>query len=204
MRVCRAWCGAFGGDGQGAPTDAWSFRLATVSAPHSLLQIGQGGAVTSQIHATVTIDTPVEKVLDLVDDPQSLAKCAPMVGRVVEVGRSGNRVDVSFRVICRVLGMPFNEEFSVVGFEPPRRHTPHRRFQVRQAFHGRVRGTLTWTLEAEGNQTYASLDGAYQLMGGVFGRALDALFVERALTKDVDQMLENMKRLLERQTILAR
>jgi len=63
-----------------------------------------------------------------------------------------------------------------------------------------VSGALTWTLEAEGNQTYASLDAAYQLSGGVLGRALDALFVERAIEKDVDQMLENMKRQLAAQT----
>jgi carbon monoxide dehydrogenase subunit G len=149
----------------------------------------------------VTIETPVEKVLEFVDDPENLAKCAPMVERVVEVGRSGRRVGNSFRVIYRVLGLPFNEEFRVIGFEPPRRHTPHRRFQIWQTFHGRVRGTFTWTLEAEGNQTYASLDAAYQLMGGVFGRALDALLVERAVQKDVDQILENMKRRLARQTI---
>jgi hypothetical protein len=62
-----------------------------------------------------------------------------------------------------------------------------------------VTGTFTWTLEAESNQTYASLDAAYQLMGGIFGRALDALLVERAVQKDVDRMLENMKRQLERQ-----
>jgi len=159
-------------------------------------QTGQGGAVTSQIHATVTIETPVEKVLEFVDDPENLAKCAPMVERVVEVGRSRRRVSSSFRVIYRVLGMPVNEEFRVIGFEPPRRHTPHRRFQTWQTFHGRVGGTLTWTLEAEGNQTYASLDAAYQLVGGVLGRALDALFVERAIQTDVDQMLENMKRQL--------
>ena len=173
-----------------------------VSAHYSLRQIGQGGAVTSQIHATVTIETPVEKVLEFVDDPENLAKCAPMVERVVEVGRSGQRVGNSFRVIYRVLGMSFNEEFRVIGFEPPRRHTPHRRFQVWQTFHGPVRGTFTWTLEAEGNQTYASLDAEYQLTGGVFGRALDALLVERAVQKDVDQMLENMKRQLARQTML--
>jgi hypothetical protein len=59
-----------------------------------------------------------------------------------------------------------------------------------------VRGTLTWTLKAEGNQTYASLDAAYQLKGGVFGRALDSLLVERAVKKDVAQMLENMNRQL--------
>jgi hypothetical protein len=94
--------------------------------------------------------------------------------------------------------MPFHEEFRVIGFDSPRRHTPHRRFQIWQTFHGRVRGTFTWTLEAEGNQTYASLDAAYQLIGGVFGRALDALLVERAVKKDVDQMLENMKRQLAR------
>jgi len=66
-----------------------------------------------------------------------------------------------------------------------------------------VSGTLSWTLEAEGNQTYASLDAAYQLLRGVFGRALDALLVERAVQKDVDQMLENMKRQLARQTMFT-
>jgi len=149
----------------------------------------------------VTIEAPVEKVLEFVDDPENLAKCAPMVERVVEAGRRERRVSDAFRVIYRVLGMPVTEEFRVTGFEPPRRHTPHRRFQLWQTFHGRLRGTLTWTLEAEGNQTYASLDAAYQLTGGVLGRALDALFVERAIQTDVDQMLENMKRQLAHQTI---
>jgi carbon monoxide dehydrogenase subunit G len=149
----------------------------------------------------VTIETPVEKVLEFVDDPENLAKCAPMVKRVVELGRSVRRVGNSFRVIYRVLGMPFTEEFRVIGFEPPRRHTPHRRFQIWQTFHGPVRGTFTWTLEAEGNQTYASLNAAYQLMGGIFGRVLDALLIERAVKKDVDQMLENMNQQLTRQTV---
>jgi carbon monoxide dehydrogenase subunit G len=151
----------------------------------------------------VTIETPVEKVLKFVEDPENLAKCAPMVERVEEVGRSGRRLGNSFRVIYRVLGIPLNEQFTVIGFEPPRRHTPHRRFQVWQTFQGPAMGTFTWTLEAEGSQTYASLDAAYQLKGGVFGRALDALLVERAVKRDVDQMLENMKRQLAGQTMLA-
>jgi hypothetical protein len=58
-------------------------------------------------------------------------------------------------------------------------------------------------LEAEGNQTYANLDAAYQLMGGVFGRALDTLLVERGVQRDVDQMLENMKRQLAPQTMFT-
>lgn len=146
----------------------------------------------------MTIDTPVERVLEFVDEPENLAKCGPTVDRVVEIRRSGRHVGNSFRLVYRVLGMPLNEEFRVIGFEPPRRHTPHRRFQVWQSFHGRVRGTVTWTLEAEGNQTYTSLDAAYQLIGGVFGRALDALLVERVIQDDVDQMLENMHRLIVR------
>jgi hypothetical protein len=56
-------------------------------------------------------------------------------------------------------------------------------------------------LEAETNQTYASLDAAYQLVGGVIGKALDALIVERAVQKDVDQMLVNMQGQLARQTM---
>jgi len=183
-----------------ATRPAPSVRLQSVR-PTLLGKIGQGGAVTSQIHATVTIGTPVEKVLEFIDDPENLAKCAPTVERVEETGRSERRVGNSFRVTYRVLGMAFNEEFRVVAFEPPRRQTPHRRFQIRQTIYGCVRGTLTWTLEAEGNETYASLDAAYQLMGGVLGRALDALLVERAFQKDVDQMLENMKGQLVHQTM---
>ena len=152
----------------------------------------------------MTIETPVEKVVEFVDDPENLTKCAPMVERVVEVGRSGRRVGNSCRVTYRVLGIAFNEEFTVIGFEPPRRHTPHRRFQIWQTFHGPAKGTCTWTLEAEGNQTYASFDAAYQLMGGVLGRALDGVLVERAVKKDVDQMLEIMKRHLAGQTMLMR
>lgn len=144
----------------------------------------------------MTIDAPVEKVLEFVEDPENLAKCAPTVQGVVEVRQNRRRVGNSFRLTYRVLGMPLNEEFCVIGFEPPRRHTPHRRFQMWQTFHGHVRGIFSWTLEAEGNQTYASLDAAYQLMCGVFGRALDALLIERAIKKNVDQMLENMKRQL--------
>lgn len=140
----------------------------------------------------MTIDTPVERVLDFIEDPENLARCAPMMERVVDVARSGRRVGDSFRAIYRVLGIPFHEEFKVVGFEPPRRHTPHRRFQVWQTFHGPVRGSFTWTLEAEGNQTYASLDADYQVMGGVFGTALDALVVRRAVKNDVDRMLEKL------------
>ena len=144
----------------------------------------------------MTIGVPVEKVLEFIDDPENLAKCAPWVERVVETGRSEQRVGNSFRVTYRVLGVAFNEEFRVAAFEPPRRHTPHRRFQIWQTIRGRVRGTLTWTLEAEGNETYASLDAAVQLMSGVLGRAADALLVERAIQKDVDQMLQNMRRRL--------
>lgn len=94
--------------------------------------------------------------------------------------------------------MPFNEEFRVTGFEPPRTHTPHRRFQIWHTFRGCVRGTFTWTLEAEGNQTYSSIDAAYALMGGFLGKALDAILVQRAIEKDVNQMLENMKWLIVR------
>lgn len=117
-----------------------------------------------------------------------------MVEQVVEVSRSGRRVGNSIRVVCRVLGLRFIEEVRVTGFESPRRNTPHRRFQIWETFHGPAKGSFTWTLEAEGNETYASLDAAYQLMGGIFGRALGALLIERAIRKGVDQMLENMTR----------
>ena len=151
----------------------------------------------SEIHKTVTVDAAVERIVDFLDNPRNIALFVPNVARVVDVNRPGQRVGTTFRVIYRRLGMKFDIEILVSRFEGPRRTTPHRRYQLWWSFQGLIRGSSVWTLEALDNQTEAGIDLEYQLMGGVVGRAVDWLVVERTNQKSVTQMLANMKRVLE-------
>ena len=150
----------------------------------------------SEIHKTVTVDAAVERVVEFLDNPQNIALFVPNVVRVCDVKRAGQPVGTTFRVIYGVLGVKFDVEILVSRFEVPRRSTPHRRYQLWWSFRGLIHGSTVWTLEALDNQTEAGIDLQYQLMGGVVGRAVDWLVVERMNQKRVTQMLTNMKRAL--------
>lgn len=148
----------------------------------------------SEIHHTVTIDAPVERVVAFLDSPENIALLVPHVARVVGVKRMAERVGTTFGIIWKTLGVTFEESVVVSRVEVPPRTTPHRRYQVWWSFQGLVQGSSVWTLEALDNQTEAGIDIEYRLMGGVLGRAVDWLLVGRANEKRTTQMLGNLKR----------
>ena len=150
----------------------------------------------SEIHKTVTIDASAEKILEFIDNPENIPTYAPNVVRVVDIVQSGRKVGDTFRVIYKALGMTFDERLSVTAFESPRKTTPHRRYQIRRSFDGAMKGSLTWTLEAQDNQTDASVDVEYKSRGGVVGKAVDTVLLERTNERNIEHMLENMKRVL--------
>jgi carbon monoxide dehydrogenase subunit G len=53
----------------------------------------------SEIHKSVTIDAPAEKVYAFVDNPENFSRYVPNVERVVDIKRSEGRIGDSFRVI---------------------------------------------------------------------------------------------------------
>ena len=57
-------------------------------------------------------------------------------------------------------------------------------------------GSLTWTLDAQDNETEASVDIEYELVGGVLGEALDVLVLRRNNERNAEVMLENIKLVL--------
>src|SRR5258708_12572116 len=75
----------------------------------------------AEIHKTVTIDVPVEKVFDIVDDPENYPKYVPNVSQVVDVRRTDSRIGDSFRVIYKVLGTTFDEKFTTTDYQHPTR-----------------------------------------------------------------------------------
>jgi ribosome-associated toxin RatA of RatAB toxin-antitoxin module len=141
----------------------------------------------AQIHKTVTIDAPAEKVFDIVDDPDNYPKYVPNVSQVVDVRRSDKRIGDSFRVIYKVLGTTFDEKFKTTEFQRPTR--------ISSAFEGGMTGTFRWAFEPLGAKTKVTVDIEYRVAGGAIGKAVDSLVLERTNEKSIEGMLENLRRL---------
>src|SRR5918912_117859 len=75
----------------------------------------------AEIHKSATIDAPAERVFDLLDDPSGIPSYTPNVERVEDVRRSEQRVGDTFRVIYKVVGMTFEEMFTVTEHVRPTR-----------------------------------------------------------------------------------
>jgi len=96
-------------------------------------------------------------------------------------------------VIYKVLGITFDEKFTVTGYEPNRK--------LVSSFDGGMKGTFTWTFEPQGSQTECSMDIHYQVAGGVLGKAADALLLERTNEKNMDESLVKMRSVLASQKV---
>jgi uncharacterized membrane protein len=144
----------------------------------------------AHIQKRATIDAPIEKVFDFVDDPDRIPTYAPNVERVVDVVRTEKRVGDSFQVIYKVLGVTFDEKFKVTAYERPNR--------VDNSVEGGMTGTFNWNFEPQGKQTEVSVDVQYSLAGGPIGKAIDAVMLERTNEKTMEQMLQNIQKALTR------
>ena len=150
----------------------------------------------SEIHKTVTIDSPVEAVFEIVDDPQNFPKYVPNVNRVADVQLSDQRVGDSFRVIYKVLGITFEEKFTTTEHQRPNRIT--------SKFEGGMSGTYRWAFESLGAKTKVNVDIDYGVAGGALGKAVDSLMLERTNEKTIEGMLENLRQLAEKAKASAR
>ncbi len=145
----------------------------------------------AEIHKSTTVAEPVEKVFEIVDDPANFPKYVPNVHDVVDVRRSEGRIGDSFRVIYKVLGVTFDEKFTVTDYERPNR--------IKSTFAGGMNGTFAWTFEPQGEGTKISVDVDYQLAGGPLGKAVDSLMLQRVNEKTIEDTLKNLGRVAAEQ-----
>jgi carbon monoxide dehydrogenase subunit G len=145
----------------------------------------------AEIHKSTTVAEPIEKVFEIVDDPANLPKYVPNVHDVVDVRRSEGRIGDSFRVIYKVLGVTFDEKFTVTDYERPNR--------FKSTFAGGMNGTFAWTFEPQGEGTKISVDVEYQLAGGPVGKAVDSLMLQRVNEKTIEDTLKNLGRVAAEQ-----
>jgi uncharacterized membrane protein len=141
----------------------------------------------AEIHKGVTIDAPAEKVFDLLDDPSAIPSYTPNVERVEDVRQSEQRIGDTFRVIYKAVGMTFEEKFTVTAHDRPTR--------LASRFENGMKGTFVYQLAQQGEQTSLTVDVEYELPGGAFGRAVDALLLERTNEKTIEKQLDNLRRM---------
>ena len=148
--------------------------------------IKERGLAIAEIHKSATIAAPVETVFEIVDDPTSFPRYVPNVHDVVDIRRSEGRIGDSFRVIYRVLGVTFDEKFTVTDYQRPNRIT--------STFAGGMTGTFAWTFEPEQERSKVTIDVHYELAGGPLGKAVDSLMLQRVNEKTIEDTLQNLGR----------
>jgi uncharacterized membrane protein len=141
----------------------------------------------AEIHKSVTIDAPAERVFDLLDDPSAIPSYTPNVERVEDVRQSEQRIGDTFRVIYKAVGMTFEEMFTVTEHMRPTR--------LASRFENGMKGTFVYQLAPQGQQTTLSVDVHYELPGGALGKAIDALLLERTNEKTMEKQLDNLRQI---------
>jgi carbon monoxide dehydrogenase subunit G len=141
------------------------------------------------IHKSMVISRPADRVFTILEDPHTLPQYAPGVSGVSEVQQSERRIGDTFKVAYEVVGIKFPLKFTTVEFDRPSKIVTH--------MDGGMRGTYNWSLQSQGSNTAVDVDLDYQVRGGIFGKMMNGLLVERMNDKNVEQMLENLKSLAE-------
>ncbi len=143
----------------------------------------------AKVTKAIDIAAPAERIFGTLDDPKAMPIYVPAVTNVTDVLGTGNRVGDTFRVTYGLMGMHFDLKFTNTEHDPARR--------IARRFDGPMKGAMTFTLEPRGNSTSVEIDVDYEMSGGVLGKAVDKLLVERMNEKNAERMLENLKMLME-------
>ncbi len=142
-----------------------------------------------KITRTVEVDAPVEKVFEMLDNPENFPVFVPNVTKVSNIRRSDNRLGDTFDVVYSMMGMDFNEKFTYSEYAKPDR--------LAARYEGRMAGSMGISLHPKGTRTTATLDVDYEIRPGPLGRLANKLLFERMNEKSAERMLENIKLVVE-------
>ncbi len=144
------------------------------------------------IDKTVTINASLAQVEAFMDLPERIPEwyvgidsVVPEPGYPIEVGTTG-------QFVAKSAGLTVESKFTLT------RREVNGADHIREfLIEGMMTGTNTWTLREEGDVTHLNVIVDYQLSGGVLGKIMDRLFVERTYDNNSEQSLQNLKSMIE-------
>src|SRR5437016_1098503 len=97
------------------------------------------------ITKSVEVGAPVEKVFEMLDNPENFPVYVPNVTKVSNIRRSEKRLGDSFDVVYSMMGMEFPETFTYSEYAKPKR--------LAARYEGRMTGSMGITLEPKGSSS---------------------------------------------------
>jgi carbon monoxide dehydrogenase subunit G len=141
------------------------------------------------VENSVTINVPVAKVFEFMDDPGNTYKWFAGVTDNVDITRTDEHVGDSWTTKYAVLGFNMDIEQTVAAWEENAR--------VVINLGGMMPGSFTTTLSSNGDSTNVTQKFEYEVKGGAIGKMMNRIVLERMNAKNATRSLEDLKDLLE-------
>jgi uncharacterized protein YndB with AHSA1/START domain len=135
------------------------------------------------IERTITVDAPVERVWEYVDDPAHLPEIWPSMVEVKDVEtlpEGGHR----YHWLYKMAGMRFEGESETVEIQPQK--------HIVQRNEGEIPSTFEWTFTPEGGATRIELETEYEIPQKLLGKLAEP-FVRKLNEREADTFLANLK-----------
>ena len=141
------------------------------------------------VENSIVINAPVDRVFGVLDDPEQLPAYFPGVVSVSDIKRTPDRVGDSVKFTYSVLGIHFEVPSSILEWDE--------NVRMVSSLGGAFPGVVTTTVDARGDGVTVTQRFDYSIKGGVVGKALNAILVERMNDKNAERSLENLKMICE-------
>lgn len=141
----------------------------------------------AKVEKTITINAPVEKVFDYIDQPTNLPEIWPSLMEIKDVQTlpNGGHTD---RWVYKMAGMRF--EGTTEGIE----HVTNQRIVSKTK--GGVKSTQTWVFQPEAGGTKVTFEVEYNIPIPVLGKLAEAIIVKMN-DREGDSILANLKTRME-------
>ena len=141
----------------------------------------------AKVEKTITINAPVEKVFDYIDQPTNLPEIWPSLMEIKDVQTlpDGGHTD---RWVYKMAGMRF--EGTTEGIE----HVTNQRIVSKTK--GGVKSTQTWVFQPEAGGTKVTFEVEYNIPIPVLGKLAEAIVVKMN-DREGDSILANLKTRME-------
>ena len=143
------------------------------------------------IAQSIEIDAPIERVWDLVMDPERLGDWVTIHRSVADVPDGELTTGSRFRQEMRLKGIPLKVRWEVVECRPPR----HARWQGKAAAGAEAR--ISYELSEDGTGTRFDYENEFELPAGKAGKLAGRAFNAISGDREAKRTLARLKALLE-------
>ena len=143
------------------------------------------------VHQTIQIEAPIERVWDLVMDPDRLGEWVTIHEQVSEVPDGGLEAGSRFRQRMKLRGVPLKVSWEIVEFDPPQ----HARWAGEAA--AGAKAEIVYDLAEQDGVTTFDYRNEFDLPGGKVGKLAGRAFNAASGDREARRSLKRLKELLE-------